>query len=115
MQFEIGKKYRTGSGADIWTCIGITSVNGSELPILLNKDGSNIYPLSAVLWNNKTWGEYREPVTVEGWVNVYDPPMTGTQYFFRTKESAEEYARAFYSKNHKYITTVYVKGTSDAS
>lgn len=114
MQFEVGKKYRTGSGDNIWTCIGITSVNGDEVPILLHKDGTNVYPLNAVFWNSRFWAEHREPVAVEGWVNVYDTPFA-SQAVFSSKEDAIGTAKLLISNTHrKLVATVYVKGTSDA-
>ena len=111
MQFEVGKIYYNPNGNSIkLECLAVVA----GYPVMREVNCHNYEPFVSSI-NLAEWKEPKEPITVEGWVNVYDPPLRGLSSLHTTLAEAEETARIMCTSPdpYKLIATVYVKGTSN--
>lgn len=111
MQFEIGKIYHSTERRNTlkFECLAIVA----GYPVMREVNCPDYRPFVSSN-SSQDWKEHKEPITVEGWVNVYDPPITPLK-FFTSKEEAKRTAEKIGDlyRSIKYIDTIFVKGTSD--
>lgn len=89
-KFEVGKKYSIGDSKTYVTCVG-HKTNGVAL---IELSHGYVVPVE----NPENWIEYKEPVTIKGWVCVFkdlsgNNPRLG-MCVYPTKEEAMKYIRS---------------------
>jgi len=115
MQIEAGKTYRTRNGSK--ARILATDINNAHYPVcaavteVFGNESVRIYPADGRYFSicgESTFdlvSEWREPVKVSGWVNVYAGDRTSSIWDVR----AEADAHAFEGR----LACVYVEGTEE--
>jgi hypothetical protein len=98
--FEVGKKYR-GKKWDSNQYVTCLAVHGDYAFVVRESPGCAPYTICGT---NVTWTEYREPIKVSGWVNVYRERVSSTHFFHTTKKIADEQAC------NDRIACIYVSG-----